>query len=661
MKKIFLLLVGCSAFCLHAQKYELGNVKKEELAEKRHPTDTAAVAAMLFKKAKTVFLYTEADGFSSSTDFTVKIKVYKKEGAKWANFEIPVFTGYENIENDVLTITQAHTYNLENDKIEKTKVTSESKFVAQYNENWKLKSVAFPNVSSGSIIELKYNVKSQNISILPDFQYQYDIPVNYAEYVSEIPEYYIYKTMQTGFVPLSRKDKMEAGSQNYDYKADHGKVSHTMTYQQIETTFKAENIPALVKESYVDNINNYYAKIEQELQLIRYPNKDPKQIAETWESVAKTIYKEKSFGGELQKYSFFMNELEKAIGDQPSDSLKVAKVFRLVKDRMSWNGRNGYYTIKGIEKAFDEKTGNAAEINLLLVAMLRMSGLDANPVLLSTRDNGLALFPNTTKFNYVIAQVNAGGTDYLLDATSKNALPNVLPIRDLNGLGRIIKADGSATEVNLMPKNLSRHVVSMLGNLSKEGVLSGKIREQFFDYQAFQFAEHAAKLSNDSQIARIEQAYKNLEVSDYSVEPGILGKPTAENYSFNHADHVEVIGDKMFFQPMFFFATESNPLKTDNRHYPVNYAFPFQNRYNISLTIPEGYSVESIPQPKSVAMPDGLGNFRYNVTADKNKIQLFFTFDINRAEIPADYYDVLKNFYKEMIQKQTEKVILKKA
>lgn len=53
----------------------------------------------------------------------------------------------------------------------------------------------------------------------------------------------------------------------------------------------------------------------------------------------------------------------------------------------------------------------------MLTAMLRYSGLTANPVLVSTRSNGIALFPNRTAFNYVIAAVETPNGYILLDAS----------------------------------------------------------------------------------------------------------------------------------------------------------------------------------------------------------------------------------------------------
>jgi hypothetical protein len=82
------------------------------------------------------------------------------------------------------------------------------------------------------------------------------------------------------------------------------------------------------------------------------------------------------------------------------------------------------------KKKYKDKTGNVAEINLMLTAMLRYASLNANPVLVSTRSNGISFFPNRSAFNYVIAIEVADGL--ILDATEQFSSPNILPLRVLN-------------------------------------------------------------------------------------------------------------------------------------------------------------------------------------------------------------------------------------
>src|SRR5690606_12665800 len=111
----------------------------------------------------------------------------------------------------------------------------------------------------------------------------------------------------------------------------------------------------------------------------------------------------------------------KVVVNKNTDSEKTEAIFDFVKNRMTWNERYGYDTRDGVEKAYANRTGNVAEINLMLVAMLRMAGLEANPVLLSTRKNGKAPFPSRMRLNYVIASVMVDNKLQLLDATYKLA------------------------------------------------------------------------------------------------------------------------------------------------------------------------------------------------------------------------------------------------
>lgn len=113
---------------MKAQNLELGKVSIAELQEKLHPTDTSEVAAILYKKTKTYFKYSAKDGFSINTECQIRIKIYKKEGLNWANFEVPYYIGYKEMNDDMVSFSNAITYNLENGAIVKTKLNNEGSF-----------------------------------------------------------------------------------------------------------------------------------------------------------------------------------------------------------------------------------------------------------------------------------------------------------------------------------------------------------------------------------------------------------------------------------------------------------------------------------------------------------------------------------------------------
>jgi hypothetical protein len=658
---ILFLLILCSANVL-GQKLDLNKVTKAELLEKQHKKDTSAPAAIIFKKVKTGFRYTEKDGFTSTTVFQVKLKIFKKEGLTWANFKIPYYVGYKNLDNDFVDIVSGYTYNLEDDKIVKSKVTSQGRFKEQINDNWGAKLVTFPNVKAGSIIELEYKLKTQDISTLPDFQYQYSIPVNYAEYKTEIPAFYIYNGLKRGAAKLDIQQKVESVSQSFQSTADLANVSKTLNFNQVVTNYKAVDVPALQEEDFVNNINNYYGKIEQELQMIQYPNEAPKNISSTWEAVANTIYKEEGFNTAASKFNYFASDVKSLINNLTTDEEKAKKIFDYLKKRMNWNGKSSYYPKLKIEEAYQDKVGNVADINLMLVSMLKMTGIDANPVLLSTRQNGEAPFPNRTLYNYVIVAAQIDGKTILLDATDKYADWNVLPIRNLNGTGRLIKKDGSTSEIDLTPKSNSHEILNIIASITSQGEITGKIREQYSDYNAFVFRGNNNQSTKENAIERLEKKQQGLEIKDYDVQNiEDLSQPVIESYDFTSADAAETIGDKIYVSPFHYFATTENPFKQEYREYPIDFSFPFQDKFSISLAIPDGYSVETLPEPREVKLADNLGGFKYNIAISGNKIQVMYTQEINKAVIDPSYYEALKEFFKEIINKQTEKIVLKKV
>ena len=666
MRKIFIAFLFISNLTL-AQKKELGKVTVEELKETFCPIDSSASAAVLFNIGEVRFNFVEGSGFVVNTKVKTKIKIYKKEAYELANKIVRYYVGGNVKER--LTFKDAATYNLVNGKVEKTKLKSEGEFDEKVNKFWNRKKIALPNVKEGSIIEFEYNLESELIGALEDWNFQMDIPVIYSQFKTVIPEYYDYKPLMRGsIIPKQETNTNKITIYSSEKHRGEGYVTMTsfsnsqLSYNETTSVYTIENIPALKEESFVNNIKNYTSSIEHELTSIKNPNEPVKYLSTTWEDVVTTIYKNDSFGVELNKTGYFDDDINTALKGITSSEEKIAVIFNFVKSRMNWNEFYGYSCNDGVRKAYQDRVGNVAEINLMLTAMFRYAGFDANPIILSSRGNGISLFPSRNAFDYVISGLELNGKIILFDATSKNSLPDILPIRDLNWFGRLVRKDGSSVQIDLMPSFNSKEVVNVIASLDNEGKVSGKIRDQYFDYNAFSYRERNSKLNNESLAERIEKSKPGLDVSDYEVQNrNDLSKPIIESYAFNFDNSVEIIGDKMYLSPLLFFTMNENPFKQEKREYPIDFVFPHQDKYNISLTLPDGYVVESLPQPKAISMPEEMASFKFNLSNNGNQIQVVCTFDINRAVVGSEDYETLKSFFKEVISKQTEKVVLKKG
>ncbi|RVT73160.1 DUF3857 domain-containing protein [Flavobacterium sufflavum] len=647
---------------VQSQKFDLGKVSISELQEKVHPKDSSAVAAVLFKKGRTYFNYDIKKGFFANHEIKIRIKIYKKEGLEWANFEIPYYIGYQNLNDETVRFADGITYNIENGSIVKTKLNSEGTFKGNVNENWKKATITMPNVKVGSVIELKYTITSENLTKFPVFQIQYPIPANHVEYCSEIPEYFIYKQLLTGYVNVKSNSKLEQTSQTYDNEY---RQTNSIIYQQIKSTFEVDDVPALVKESYVDNMNNYKSSLQYELEATRYPNQPVKDYSQTWDGVAKIIYEEKSFGKELQERLYLVEDL-RAIFNREDKTLseldKMTTVFKFIQQKMNWNGDFGYYTEKGVKQAYLDKTGNVAEINFNLINMLNLAGISANPVLVSTREHGVPVFPNRTVFNYVIAAVEINGEKILLDATNKFTTSNVLPLSVLNWNGRLIRQDGTSEEIKLVPSKPSKENYNLSVAVAKDGNISGKYLVQKTDYEALVFREREANMKNENYLEKKENEFNGIEISDYAIENKNtdLSKAVVERFTFASNNHCEIIGGKMFINPLLFFTMNKNPFVQEKRKMPIYFGYPRQEKYNLNFEIPEGYQVESIPKPMKIATEDKSLVFSVNSMVNENRIQITVAKEVNTGMAAADLYDGLKDFYQKMIEMQHEKIVLKK-
>jgi hypothetical protein len=100
---------------------------------------------------------------------------------------------------------------------------------------------------------------------------------------------------------------------------------------------------------------------------------------------------------------------------------------------------------------------------------------------------------------------------------------------------------------------------------------------------------------------------------------------------------------------------------SETRNYPVDFEFSRKIRNIITIEIPEGYEVESMPENTNFGFGQNLGSFRFQISNTGNKIQLSTELSINNPMIDSSEYENLKGFYQLFIEKENEKVVLKKT
>jgi hypothetical protein len=657
-KLLFFVLFFFICFKTSAQNFEYGKVSVQELQEKVHPLDSTAAAAIIFKKARTYFVYESGNGFYLYHDIRIRFKVYKKEGLKWADFSVIYLNKRDGFEEEIVKFSNCVSYNLEDGHLKETYLRTEGNLRTNINKYWNQKVITMPNVKVGSVIEINYTLKSKNAVRFPVFNFQYEIPVNYAEYQTDIPEVFIYKVLSTGYNKIEATSKIvnedESFSHKYYQQSD-------FPYKYQLATYKAENIPALKEEAYIDNIKNYRSSIQHELEVTRFPFDEVINYSMTWEGVAKNIFDFNSFGRELKKDNYLDEDLKKTVNGINTQSDMLDSIFRFVQHKMHFDGEYSILTDKGVKKAYKEETGNTSEINLILIAMLNSGGIKADPVLISTIENGVPVYPNRTGFNSVIAAAEVDGKQILLDATNKFSSVGVLPLEDLNWTGRLIKEDGGSQEIDLVPHKASNENVNLVVSIDDKGRIMGQARVKKTDYEALNYREHKRLLSNDAYLTKTESELGGILIENYKVTDDInVSTAILESFDFGSNNHCEIIDGKMYIAPLLFYNDTKNPFIQEKRQMPIYFGYPRQMKYNINIQIPKGYKVESLPDPIKISAIDSIGSFSFNLRTERSKIQIAVTEELNLAMVPANYYDALKDFFQKMIATQNEKIVLTK-
>jgi transglutaminase-like putative cysteine protease len=658
-----ILLSLCFTVATFSQDYDFGKVSKEELEEKFNPLDSAASATYLYEYRKTFFEFTQSEGFQLITEIHKRVKIYNQEGFKYANESIRLYKS--NSSKEKVTNIKGYTFNLLDGKVKETKLTKDGIFETELSKYFDETKFTMPNIQPGSVVEYKYRITSPFYSNVDEFVFQHDIPVKKIEASFEAPEYFNFKVNTKGFLVVTpqtdtRKDRITVKSKSMPQQGGHvDKWEDELEFIKYTSLYNLENIPALKDEPYVNNIDNYRSAVKYELSYVKMPQSPIDYYSTSWEDVVKTIYRSSSFGEELDKSGYYEDDIDALISTISDPMKRAAVIFNFVKSKVKWNGYYGYYTNDGVKKAFKDQVGNVAEINLILTSMLRYAGLKAYPVLVSTRQNGIPLFPTREGYNYVVTYVNFPEGIVLLDATSKYSMPNVLPFRVLNWQGRVMAEHGGSELIDLYPKEVATNTVSMMLNLNVDGDIEGGLRSFKTHHNALFYRENYNNVNEDDFLEKLENKYGGLEISDFTVSNALdLGKPIVESYKFTKESQADIIGDKIYFSPLFFLRTKENPFKLETREFPVDFGYPSSSKYMINIKLPEGYKIESMPESGVITLPDDLGMFKYIVSTTESKIQLVIETTINQSIITPLYYDILKTYFSQLVEKENEQIVL---
>lgn len=655
----FLVLMLCLAAVSWAQTLEpnlkWGKPTDAELKMTTYDPDPEAEAVVLC--SQTEFRYDLSSGSFKVRMLTKeRIKILKEEGKSKANGGISyMYNGHRLGECEELVKLKAMSYNLVDGKLVKTKMEGDMVNHENVTKTIRLTKYTVPQVTVGTVIEVEYEIYSDFVGEIDDWQAQCDIPVMYTSFDVTVPEYFSFSVDERGSYPLEKK--IEDINMTMSAGASEGMLQCSGRHY----LFVGRNLPALRKKNLLFAPESYGQRVSMELRAFQIPGRMTKYYSTDWNDVDKLLLKAEDFGGRLGKNPLKAEMQQAGVADIADPQERTMAIYRLLKERVKWNEK---YSIDAEDagKVLKERSGSNASINFMLINMLRDAGLEAYPALLRSRDRGFLTVTRATikEFNTFVVAVKTGDTYSYLDGSIEDGWLDVLPAHLLVDRARVIGKDKVAEWVDLTRLSAAKTRSVVTADLQPDGTLQADVQSKLTG-SAAAYLRKEFRTATDSATYVSEQAQElNCEIESLTLTNHHGMGPEVER-KMHLTRQCDMAGDMIYLNPWVLNVLDENPLTEEERTLPVE--FPQISTENLTtvVTIPEGYEVEELPQPLVIKSDDGTLSCLLASNVEGKKISSRCQIQVGKLFFAPNEYHFVKSFLDEVYKRLQDVIVIKKV
>lgn len=644
---VFILFSLFSLCCTYAFSQtmdsipDFGQINKSDLLQSECDFDKNAEAMVLFDVEEVV-----CKEYAYAVDATIvrriRIKILNNKGLDNANIKIFYFSGSNGEHVD---IRGAQTYNLDvSGNILISRLDRKTVVDKSVNKRVSEKIFTFPDVKTGSIIEYVYKISGPVSSGLRTWNFQSSIPVKFSRYTVNFPENIELLCQTHCTLPVNERDLTNK-------RSDKIKV-FTMT-----------NVPAMRDEPYMTCEDDYMQRVESDVIAYTFDGRRT-NLTETWPSIINMFVNDEDFGQQLTRSLTRPVDLQDSLKPAKDPYRKMGIIYRYVRDHMHWNGYTDIWAMDGIKNAWLNKKGTTGEINLILVNLLKDAGLDAYPILVSTRNNGRIneLNPEWQQFDKVMARVLINERNYVLDATNKFNSPKLIPWEVMYSEGLVIgkiETGNWGWQTLWNEKDAFNDLILINGSIDDQGILTGEAAINSYDYSR---AKRMDDLKNGKD--KFLEKYFSSKNASVHIDSSLIENEGVDTLSLNQklwfSQKLSASGNYKYFSTNLFTGLEENPFTSEQRFSDI--FFGANQRYTIieSFIIPDGFAFDDMPKNIKMIMPDTSIVFTRNISVQNDALNMHITLEFKRPVFRVREYEPFREFYSKLFGMLNEQIVIKK-
>ncbi|HEX4784731.1 MAG TPA: DUF3857 domain-containing protein [Candidatus Sulfotelmatobacter sp.] len=618
-------------------------VSPTELAMTSEPKAPGAPAIILFRQVDR-----DDRGQTAHEDVYFRIKILTEEGRKYADIEIPFFKEVGNIDN-----IRARTIEPDGTIVNFSGKAFDKSIVKARGVKYMAKTFTLPNVQVGSILEYYYttSLSDQVIFnshwILSNELFTKNARFSLKPYVSN-------------YLPISVRwtwSRLPPGTAQPAEAANH------------VINLEANDIPAFQTEDYMPPENEMKARVDF-IYTEDAPEKEPDKY---WKKLGKKRNNQlESFVGKRKAMDQVVAEIV-APGDSPE--VKLQKIYARVQQI-----RNTSYEVQkseqeqkrdkekdpdNVEAIWKKQYGNGQELTWLFLALARSAGFEASGMWLADRSNYF-FTPQTMDglrldANVVVVKLN--GKDVFFDPGAAFTPFGMLPWVETGVQGLKLDKDGGSWLLTSLPPSTDSGIKRKAElKLSETGELEGKLTVTYTGLEASQ-RRVQDRLSDEADHKKfLEDEVK--EAIPVACEVELTNQPDWKSsspslvaeYHLKVTGWVSGAGRRALLPVGLFSAQEKHLFDHADRVHPIYFAFPFQRADDVTIDLPLGWQISTVPQPQKL---DAKAiTYVLEAKNDKGTLHLNRVLNVDVMLLPSNNYPNLRKIFQIVRTDDEQQVIL---
>jgi hypothetical protein len=360
------------------------------------------------------------------------------------------------------------------------------------------------------------------------------------------------------------------------------------------------------------------------------------------------------------------NTVESIIKGKSGEIEKIKAIYYWVQDKIRYiafeQGLAGYIP-ESAEAVCENRFGDCKGMANLIKTMLQIAGIDARLTWVGTNDLLYDFsIPSIVSINHMVCTAIIKDRYYILDATNKYNSYDETPY-SFQGK-QILIEDGDNFIVYKVPEiNLEKdiQISTYTYSIANENLI-GKAAIQYVGSEKSNILYGINSIRVDQHKMFLEKLVSN-DLSKVKTS-NVTSSPIFEKEdTFEVEGNIEVnsqlmhIDNELYIQPDLFADYSSFLVSTERRN-PLYFALPIHRRTIVSIDLPLGYKVSSLP--KGYSFKNDFCDFNISYSFNQGKIIFIKDLKLLRTLVPKPKFQEWNDSFKLLKKAVSQQIVLNK-